>query len=221
MGRVTTATSRNHLQSRIPIRPLCLKPWFQGLGRFPRAQEAPSSKAGYPLNLLQHPTWPLSPVCSPCSLSLPLPPACTSCQRVVPKVLLQSCASPAPGLSMAPYCQEIRSKLLRGIPRPHLTLLLCEPCPLAKLARPTLLLACLSSRLSSPETSSPKHCVLCPSRLNSSALLLLVPHSRAGCPSLQSLVVLDVHLSFGHSLSSCSPGFPHHIRARELAEDEI
>lgn len=87
---------------------------------------------------------------------------------------------------MAPYCQQTRSKPLRGIPRPHLLRLLCEPHTLGKLARPTLLFLCFSSCQSCPLKCPPQTLPPESFKANVKGCLLqaafLIPQSRAGLP---------------------------------------
>lgn len=109
----------SHVQGRIPTRSLCVTLQFGAPGN----STPSSSEAGYPGNLLPVPhLGPQPPVWSPCSRTPPLPnlyqlPGC--CARGFDLIM----PPPAPRHPMAPYYQEIRSKPLSGIPRPHLPLL--------------------------------------------------------------------------------------------------
>lgn len=163
---------------------LCMKPWFQAQMRSPRAQNPrePSSEAGHPLNQLSPSHWAppglLQGDQATCLVSLlpissflqPVPAPNCCAQGSALTTPLSYC--PAPRSPMAPYCQEIRSKLLRGISRPHLSLCYMNPPLWPNWAAP---LSCfhafhhanpVSSKAPTPQTLHST----CPSRLNSNTL---------------------------------------------------
>lgn len=101
---------------------LCVKPWFQGQGKSPRVQNPTQLRARVSS---ESTATQLGPSAS-CLVSLlpifPFPQPVPTPQLLCLRLCSNHTTPLAPRPSMAPYCQEIRSKPLGVIPRPRLSL---------------------------------------------------------------------------------------------------